>query len=87
MKETVPIARYIARHNGLYPTEPLDAWRNDWIIEQWADTLKYFEFIFSFGKAKKERAEYLDKNFPEFLNKIKPFTSNRGWLIGDGSEI
>jgi glutathione S-transferase len=35
MKETVPICRYIARHHGYYPTNTLEALRNDWFVEQY----------------------------------------------------
>ena len=34
MRETVPIARYIARHNDLYPTDEIEIWKNDWIVQK-----------------------------------------------------
>ena len=82
------MARYIARHNGLYPAVPLDAWRNDWVIEQHGEILKNFGFMFKFGKAHKEgRANLLNVVLAGFINKIKPFISKGGWIIGDGSQI
>ena len=35
MSETAPIARYIARHNGLYPTVPIEAYWNDYITNMY----------------------------------------------------
>ena len=33
MKETAPISRYLARHNGLYPTNPREARECDLMVE------------------------------------------------------
>ena len=34
MKETVPIARYIAQHNDYYPVDPMECYKNDWFVEK-----------------------------------------------------
>ena len=34
-KETVPMARYIARHNGYYPSDPMEAYKNDMFVEKY----------------------------------------------------
>ena len=42
--------------------------------------------MFKFGKAHKEgRANLLNVVLTGFINKIKPFISKGGWIIGDGS--
>ena len=33
MNETVPVVRYIARHNGYWPTNPKDCFECDYIVE------------------------------------------------------
>jgi len=33
MKETDAMMRYICRQSGLYPTDPLTAYKNDWFCE------------------------------------------------------
>ena len=40
MKETLPIARYIARHNGIYPSNPLECHECDWIADAWPPVIE-----------------------------------------------
>jgi hypothetical protein len=85
MKETDPIGRYICRFCDLYPTVPIDAYWNDYII-QWYQ--KFFNLVhlslLTFGsESKKARAASLATVLPEWLEKMKPYYKE-GWVVGNG---
>ena len=87
MKETPPMARYIARHNGLYPEDPIEAWRNDWIVEKFQPVINYFSaHCLAFGKAKEAGIVKAYEIGDAFFPQIEEFCKD-GWLIGDGSKI
>jgi hypothetical protein len=88
MKETDPICRYICRFCDLYPTKPIDAYWNDYII-QWYQ--KFFNEVhaslLTFGaESKKNRAKSLATVLPEWLEKMKPYYKE-GWVVGDGQKF
>ena len=80
------MARYIARNNGLYPTNPLEAYQCDMLMDAWGSVLlamNGWNFEPSTAAAKsKEKA--LNEILPKFFDKLKPYTSKDEWLIGDG---
>jgi glutathione S-transferase len=86
MRETDPILRYICRHNNMYPSNPLDAYKNDFLVEKYQ---KFFNdvhlCILTFGaESKKNRANSVAKIIPEWLEMMKPYYCD-GWVVGDGS--
>ena len=82
------MGRYIARHHDLYPSDPLEAFRCDWLLEGYTPLLNVlnshnFELP---GDAKKHKKEVLEEKLPAYLKKVTPY-AKEGWLIGDGSKI
>ena len=69
MKETVPIARYIARHNSLYPTDDIEAWRCDFIIQRYQTVISRLNLhTYQTGMdALKTRISLFDEILPKFL--------------------
>ena len=62
MLETLPMGRYIARHHDMYPSDPLEAFRCDWLLEGYTPLLNVlnshnFELP---GDAKKHKKEVLE---------------------------
>ena len=88
MKDTGPMLRYIARHNNFYPSDPLEAWRCDWLVEKYQPLINVMNaHNFEFGQKSKDGFKNVtEKVLPEFLTLIEPFCKD-GWLIGDGSQI
>ena len=89
MRETDPIVRYIARHNGMYPTDAREAYQNDLIVEKYQ---KYFNdvhlSILTFGaESKKNRAMSISTWTPEWLKKMDEHYCGDGWCVGDGSKF
>ena len=55
MNETHPMARYIARHNGLYPTSPIEAYWNDKLAADYEPIINNcFKWIAAMGSEKKK---------------------------------
>ena len=69
MKETVPIARYIARHNNLYPKDDIEAWRCDFIIQRYQTVISRLNLhTYQTGMdALKTRISLFDEILPKFL--------------------
>lgn len=88
MKETVPIARYIARVHGYFPADVLEAFRCDWIVQLYQPIINGMDAnIFMTGSKKTENQWDVTKNLlPNFFKSIEEYTKE-GWLIGDGSKI
>ena len=54
MNETHPMIRYIARHNGLYPTSPIEAYWNDKLAMDYDPIINgCFKWIIAIGAEKK----------------------------------
>ena len=88
MNETVPLGRYIARHHGYYPTDPMEAFKNDWLVEKYQPVINGMDaHLFKFGKEKKDMIHKVcTELLPNFFKLIEEYTKE-GWLIGDGSKI
>ena len=85
MKETDPIARYICRQIDEYPTNPLDCYRNDYIIQRYQGFFNnVHKTVLTFGaESKKHRATALAETLPNWLTEMTPFVKE-GWVVGDG---
>ena len=85
MKETVPIARYIARIHGYYPTSAIDAFQCDYLIQIYQPVInKMDSSVFMIGSKKKAHEKMVcEELLPNFFKKIEEQCKN-GWLIGDG---
>jgi hypothetical protein len=88
MKETDPIARYICRQCDLYPTAPLDAYWNDFIIMKYGTPFNQVHAnLLVFGAEKKRtRALALSTVLPDYLTAMAPYYKE-GWVVGDGSKF
>ena len=89
MSETHPIARYVARHNGLYPTNPLDAYYNDKIALMYEPIINNcFKWILATGKAKKDQYnDIVTKHIPDCLKKVEQHFREGKWMVGNGDKI
>ena len=88
MQETHPIARYIARTNGFYPTDPLECFYCDmysYVYDPIINTT--FKWILAFGGEKKRLHALILTYIQEALTKCKAAFRPGKWMIGDGSKI
>lgn len=88
MNETVPMARYISRVHGYYPTNPREIFRCDQIVEKFQPVIGPMDkgvFMFG-GKKDKHEAMVCTELLPKFF-KLLEEDMKEGWLIGDGSKI
>ena len=52
MNETQPLARYIARHNGYYPSDPIEAWYSDYYTNMYEPIINgTFKYLVLIGSA------------------------------------
>jgi hypothetical protein len=89
MKETEPIGRYIARMCDLYPTSPIECYRNDWLCESiykpCFDKLNVHNL--SLGQQSRDLFKYCTEiGLPKFMEAVTPYVKE-GWAIGDGSKM
>ena len=89
MNETQPIARYIARHNGLYPANPLEAYWNDRIALAYEPIIDgTFKWILAMGGEKKTLYDKIHtETLPTCLKAVAEHFREGKWMIGDGSKI
>ena len=88
MRETVPMARYIARTHGYYPSNPVEAFRCDWFVQIYQPVINTMDLpAFMIGSTKTKQIKHnCEILLPEFFKKVEEFCKE-GWLIGDGSKI
>ena len=74
MQETVPIARYIARIHGYWPSDPKEAFDNDYLVQIYQPIINGMDAnIFMFGAKKKaNKTEVTENLLKNFSKKIEP---------------
>ena len=88
MQETHPIARYIARTNGFYPTDPLECFYCDMYSLVYDPIINTtFKWILAMGGEKKKLYLVILDKIQEALTKCQAAFRPGKWMIGDGSKI
>jgi glutathione S-transferase len=89
MSDSVPLARYIARHSGFYPTDPMEAFWCDKYTELYQPIVNTtFKWAIATGNDKKKLYDQIAKEeIPKAIKGCEGAFREDKFMIGDGSKI